>query len=316
MLNDRIKLLTATACSLILSLSTIGQPKEDGGATLGDPAPELKDLIWIQGEPVRQFEPGHFYVIEFWATWCGPCRQSIPHLNRLHQMFSSRKVVFIGISTENPAVVRQFVRKMGQDMTYPVACDVNRVNWRAYMESYGQKGIPCAFVVDTQRRVVWIGHPMEELDQVLESLINGTYDLEKQKHLFEYVRLARRAGTQAARPIGENLIKLAQADPAILAKLALYAIAAPPSSKADPELAQRAITLAAGQATGQTKALVEAVRGVILFEEGRKEEALQLERQALRMAKESQASEGLISRIELWINAMETMIKAQNASSQ
>jgi thiol-disulfide isomerase/thioredoxin len=59
--------------------------------------PPLKVAKWIKGKPVQRFEPGKVYVVEFWATWCGPCRRSIPHLTELAKKFKG-KVTFIGVS--------------------------------------------------------------------------------------------------------------------------------------------------------------------------------------------------------------------------
>jgi thiol-disulfide isomerase/thioredoxin len=54
-----------------------------GEATLkvGDAAPKLQVAKWVQGEEVKEFDKAKAYIVEFWATWCGPCKASIPHLN-------------------------------------------------------------------------------------------------------------------------------------------------------------------------------------------------------------------------------------------
>src|SRR4051812_3305632 len=49
----------------------------------GDPAPSIHVAKWLKGQPVIDIKKGQFYVVEFWATWCGPCIQSIPHLTEL-----------------------------------------------------------------------------------------------------------------------------------------------------------------------------------------------------------------------------------------
>ena len=67
---------------------------------LGDPAYPLVGLTFVKGEPV-EFTPGKVYVVEFWATWCPPCKDSIPHLTELSKKYEDQGVVIIGITNEN-----------------------------------------------------------------------------------------------------------------------------------------------------------------------------------------------------------------------
>src|SRR5438105_1695143 len=69
---------------------------------LGQKAPDLIVEKWLTKEPDRK---GKFVLIDFWATWCGPCRKAIPELNALHKKFAD-KLVVIGISDEPEAKVK------------------------------------------------------------------------------------------------------------------------------------------------------------------------------------------------------------------
>jgi thiol-disulfide isomerase/thioredoxin len=50
---------------------------------IGDRAPVLESISWLQGDPVTKYEPRRVYVVEFWATWCPPCTKAIPHLTAI-----------------------------------------------------------------------------------------------------------------------------------------------------------------------------------------------------------------------------------------
>lgn len=148
-------------------------------AQLGDPAKPLQIAAWVKGKPVdlAALKGKQIAVIEFWATWCPPCRTSIPHLTALQKKF--KDVVFVGISDEDVATVKKFVEKMGDKMDYTVAVDDEDKTGEAYMKAFGVRGIPHAFVVDKSGRIVWHGHPMGDLEKTLEALRDGKFDLEK-----------------------------------------------------------------------------------------------------------------------------------------
>ncbi|MCX8108939.1 MAG: redoxin domain-containing protein [Verrucomicrobiae bacterium] len=153
------------------------------GADIGDPAPQLQVAEWIKGGPINLADGKGktVYVVEFWATWCPPCRTSIPHLTSLQKKFKDKGVVIIGISSEKVDVIKSFVEKMGDKMDYAVAADKDRKTTAAYMGAFGVKGIPHAFVVDTHGRIAWHGHPMAELEETIQAILDGKFDLEKAK---------------------------------------------------------------------------------------------------------------------------------------
>jgi thiol-disulfide isomerase/thioredoxin len=151
---------------------------------VGDTAPEISIDHWVKGDPIEGFDEGKVYVMEFWATWCGPCVTSMPHLSALQDTYGDA-VKIIGVSSEKELeTVTNFLDQTNKKddllnterMRYTVTVDPDRSTSRAYMEASGQRGIPTAFIIDANGTVAWIGHPMR-MDEPLEQIVNGTWDL-------------------------------------------------------------------------------------------------------------------------------------------
>ena len=166
-------------------VAAVAQARGEDTLDVGNSAPPLRVAKWVQGDAVEGFDKGKIYVVEFWATWCGPCKDSIPHINKLSK--EHKDVTFVGVSIlENDfAAVPKFVKQMGDKMTYRVATDFVKeggdagngfmaVNW---MNAAGLEGIPAAFIVNGDSKVAWIGHPMD-MDKPLEQIVNGKWDLQ------------------------------------------------------------------------------------------------------------------------------------------
>ncbi len=177
---------------------------------VGSKAPPLKVSRFLKGEPITQFEPGKIYVVEFWATWCGPCVAAMPHVSQLQKQHPD--VTFIGVNVweEEDAAAAEFLKTNGERLDYRFARDEipqgakadDGVMSQTWLHAAEAGGIPTAFVINGEGKIALIAHPME-LDEPLAQIINGKWDLPKaaKKHLDEIME--ERRADQVQERLGE-----------------------------------------------------------------------------------------------------------------
>ena len=147
----------------LLFVVPIASAGEDTTLSPGDSAPVLKDVSWIQGEPIPAWEAGHVYVLDFWATWCGPCKRSIPDLDAFADKHAEDDVHVIGVAIwPRPGMVptKDFVQEKGDAMSYGICEDLDQRTSAAFMEAAGQNGIPTCMVIDQQGMLAWLGNTL------------------------------------------------------------------------------------------------------------------------------------------------------------
>jgi thiol-disulfide isomerase/thioredoxin len=114
-----------------------------------DPAPEFQ-LAGLDGKPVTlAASKGKVIVVNFWATWCGPCRAEIPDLVRLQNKYKDRlQILGLAVDDDDPDAVKKFAAEFG--INYPVALATNEIR----LEYGGIPALPTSFVLDSEGRVV------------------------------------------------------------------------------------------------------------------------------------------------------------------
>lgn len=190
---------------------------------VGSPAPRLSIAEWVKGEPIDVHkEVGKKAIlVEFWAVWCPPCKESIPRLNRLQVKYKDQLAI-VGVTApdsrgNSPSAIRKFVAEQGDGMSYWVAIDDRDQTTGAYMLAAEAIGIPHAFLIGKDGKIVWQGSPLEpDLENVIEGTLRGTYDpkieREVERKFAQLERpIARGQWDQVTKGLGE-ILKIAPAN--------------------------------------------------------------------------------------------------------
>lgn len=97
---------------------------------------------------------GRVVLIDYWATWCGPCQAATPTLQYLHKTYAKQGLTVLGMNVDDPQTwsnVRPFMKHFG--MTYPVAV-LSQANVQSVM-AYHADGLPSQYLLDKKGRVRW-----------------------------------------------------------------------------------------------------------------------------------------------------------------
>ena len=203
------------------------QPK----LSIGSKAPNLSVNHWVRDASRKQFEdksfaPGKVYIVEFWATWCGPCISAMPHMAELQQVYADKGVQIVSVTDERPTTVEFFLERevRGQSTTedkdektktygeltsvYHLASDPDGSTSKSFMEAANRNGIPCVFLIGKQGLIEWIGHPMV-VDDPLDRVVNDTWDRVAFVEEYEARQRANDVLTAVSRHMRSNDIKKA-----------------------------------------------------------------------------------------------------------
>ena len=157
-------LLVLVGCMFFAVASLAEDKKLWAKSVLGQKAPEFIVEKWLTAAPETK---GKFVLIDFWATWCPPCRKAIPELNGFQKKFAG-KLVVIGVSDEPDEAVRK--------LSDPKVDYASAIDPQARMKKALEvKGIPHCIIVDPAGIVRWEGFPFlgghELTEKVIEEIL-------------------------------------------------------------------------------------------------------------------------------------------------
>lgn len=139
--------------------------------SVGAKAPKINITDWIKNEPTDKNLSNKYIILEFWATWCGPCIAAVPHMNELQEKFNSENIYYISITDESVEKVRRSLKRV--DFKSMVVTDLTKQTQINFGD--GQKGLeqyPLTVLIDNNNIVRWIGEP-KNLDNNLMATFLG-----------------------------------------------------------------------------------------------------------------------------------------------
>ncbi len=139
-------------------------PESEAPVPIGKPAPDI-EVTTLEGKDVKLSSlRGHPVLIDFWATWCGPCREGLPITNKMHEEFSKKGLVVLAVSDEDKDTVAKFINE--NKYTFQTCLDANAAAAKVYKVT----GIPTTVVVDAKGNLVAYQMGLEPEAALRESL--------------------------------------------------------------------------------------------------------------------------------------------------
>jgi thiol-disulfide isomerase/thioredoxin len=179
----------AAAIAMTAALG-FGQYNANPTLKIGDPAPPIKVQTWLRGQPITGFEKGKVYVLDFWATWCGGCIASFPHISTIADKYHGR-VSFTSVDSYEeegdlkgkdpaPAVAEFLKTAQGEKLTLPVCVDgPAEVMFNSWIKTLRRNGFPSTFVIDQEGKIAWVDVNLDHLDWALGQVLAKTWDRDK-----------------------------------------------------------------------------------------------------------------------------------------
>jgi len=157
------KYLSVIVLILLTNFSVHAQLK------VGQDAPQIVITNWLKNVPKSRALAGKFIVIDFWATWCAPCLETVPHFNQMVKEHKSNpNLVFLALTDEKVSKVMPLLKRI------PFGAIVVTDTSRQTSYSFKASTIPFCVIIDNKNKIRWFGHSGSLNSEIIKNILAGT----------------------------------------------------------------------------------------------------------------------------------------------
>lgn len=155
---------------IILQFLIIINSNAQTNIKVGEKAPEITITHWIKNVPENKNINNKNIVLEFWATWCGPCIAAVPHMNEIQNKFKRDDLIYLSLTDEAVDKVERTLKRV--DFQSIVASDIKKKTQIAFGD--GKNGLaayPLTVLIDKNGIIKWTGQPNELTEELMNSFL-------------------------------------------------------------------------------------------------------------------------------------------------
>jgi thiol-disulfide isomerase/thioredoxin len=165
---------------LILFLLCVNIIFAQSNIKINSKAPEIIITDWIENVPADKNLNSKNVVLEFWATWCGPCIAAVPHMNKIQKELKNEDVYFVSITDESVGKVKKILKRI--DFASIVVSDQTKQTQVNFGDGIkGLETFPLTVIIDDKGIVKWIGEPKELSSKMISNLLSLKLNTETNK---------------------------------------------------------------------------------------------------------------------------------------